>query len=84
MCKIISSLVGIDRFGSLLAVCKEFHSTESESENLISYSLPPMIVCVMSDQTVQRPPVIAAGVMMSVCDTLHYRAGDWVKWWGEI
>ena len=76
MCKIISSLVGIDRFGSLLAVCKEFHSTErmSESENLISYSLPPMIVCVMSDQTVQRPPVIAAGcvtqgVMVAVCDT---------------
>ena len=59
----ISSLVGIDRFGSLLAICKEFHSTErmSESENLIPYSLPPMIVCVMSDQTVQRPPVIAAG-----------------------
>ena len=33
-----------------------------------------MIVCVMSDQTVQRPPVIADGcvtqsVMVSVCDT---------------
>ena len=36
--------------------------------------LPTMIVCVMSDQTVQRPPVIADGcvtqsVMVSVCDT---------------
>ena len=33
-----------------------------------------MIVCVMSQQTVQRPPVIAAGcvtqgVMVAVCDT---------------
>ena len=35
---------------------------------------PPMIVCVMSHQTVQTPPVIAAGcvtlgVMVAVCDT---------------
>ena len=62
--------MGIDRFGSLLAVCKEFHSTESESENLISYSLPPMIVCVMSDQTVQRPNNKSSPpVMVAICNT---------------